>query len=352
MALSLGACQTTEKKQAGVLAWPGPDDARFFWEQTIVSSSDVVAETQAQRLRRMATGETTSGHSLQKPWGVAAHDGRIYVTDTIARRVHVFDMRGKKYSMIGDSGVGSLAKPLDLSVDQSGKVYVCDNAGRRVVVFDADGKYLRSVGSAEILQKPSSVSVNKDGSRIYVVDTGGVSSDKHQVVIFDAAGNVVKKVGTRGSGPGEFNLPISVATNSANGNFYVVDGGNFRVESFTADGTYIKSFGDIGRNSGQFARPKAIAADRNGNLYITDSAFANFQIFDPDGRLLLDVGGRGGEGLGGQFMLPAGIAVDATDGRVYVVDQFFPKVDVFRPVETAEGRTPRAGDTKAAEAKK
>ena len=87
---------------------------------------------------------------------------------------------------------------------------------------------------------------------------------------------------------------------------------------------------DDGRQSGQFSRPKEIAADPQGNLYVVDTAFGNFQVFDPEGRLLLDVGARGSSDGPAKFMLPSGIAVDA-DARVYVVDQFFRKVEVFRP---------------------
>jgi DNA-binding beta-propeller fold protein YncE len=351
LALTLGACATDQKKQtAQALVWPSPDDARFYWEQTLTGSGDLMEETQQQRLRRMATGETTAGHALQKPWGVAAFDGKVYVGDTISRRVHVFDMRGKKYSTIADQGVGALAKPLDMTTDGNGLLYVCDNAGRRVVVFDTEGKFVRSIGGN--LQRPSGVAVNKDGSRIYVVDTGGVTSEKHQIVMFDAAGKELGTIGTRGSAPGQLNLPLSVTYSVANDHIYVVDGGNFRVSEFAADGAFVKAFGDIGRSSGQFARPKAITSDRDGNVYVTDAAFGNFQIFGPDGKLLLDVGGRGASGQGGEFMLPAGITVDKSDGRVYVVDQFFPKVDVFRPASTAEARVPRPASGDQKEAKK
>ncbi|PWC56260.1 hypothetical protein TSO221_02345 [Azospirillum sp. TSO22-1] len=345
LALTLGACATEQKKTTQqTLVWPAPDDARFYWEQTLTGSGDLMEETQQQRLRRMATGETTAGHALQKPWGVAAYDGKLYVGDTVARRVHVFDLRSKKYATIADSGVGALAKPLDMTTDGNGLLYVCDNAGRRIVVFDAEGKFLRSIGNSGALQRPSGVAVNKDGSRVYVVDTGGVNSEKHQVVMFDGQGKELGVIGSRGSAPGQLNLPLSVTYNVANDHIYVVDGGNFRVSEFAADGRFVRAFGDIGRNSGQFARPKAITSDREGNVYVTDAAFGNFQIFDKDGKLLLDVGGRGASGVGGEFMLPAGITVDKFDGRVYVVDQFFPKVDVFRPAGTPEARAPRPGD--------
>jgi hypothetical protein len=76
--------------------------------------------------------------------------------------------------------------------------------------------------------------------------------------------------------------------------------------------------------------------DPQGNIYAADAAFGNFQIFTPDGQLLLFIGSRSTRPGPAQYMLPAGIDVDE-DGRVYFVDQFFRKVDVFRPAALAKG---------------
>jgi len=174
------------------------------------------------------------------------------------------------------------------------------------------------------------VAVDNERNRLYVVDAGGVDSPDQRVRVLDlVTGKLLFDIGKRGSEPGEFNLPRDVAI-GGKGQLYVVDGGNFRVQVFDADGKFQKVFGAIGRQSGQFSRPKEIAVDPQGNLYVVDTAFGNFQIFDPEGRLLLDVGIRGSRDAPATFMLPSGIAVDA-DARVYVVDQFFRKVEVFRP---------------------
>jgi DNA-binding beta-propeller fold protein YncE len=97
-------------------------------------------------------------------------------------------------------------------------------------------------------------------------------------------------------------------------------------------------FGQVGRNTGHFARPKGIATDSAGNVYVVDSSFGNFQIFNDKAELLMFIGERGERNMPGRYMLPAGIAIDE-DGRVYIVDQFHRKVDIFRPanVETDKG---------------
>ena len=78
-----------------------------------------------------------------------------------------------------------------------------------------------------------------------------------------------------------------------------------------------------------------MAIDRDGNVYVVDTAFGNFQIFNPDGELLLFVGERSERDGPARYMLPSGIAVDE-DGRVLVVDQWFRKIDVYRPVGLPE----------------
>ena len=154
-------------------------------------------------------------------------------------------------------------------------------------------------------------------------------------MVFDGkSGDHLFDIGKRGTENGEFNLPRD-ATIAPDGSVYIVDGGNFRVQKFTADGKFISTFGAIGRQSGQFSRPKEAATDKDGNVYVVDAAFGNFQIFNSEGQLLLSVGNRSNTDGPAKFSLTAGIAVD-DDGRVYMVDQYFRKVDIFRPAALAE----------------
>lgn len=315
---------------------PPPEKARFIYERTLRTSFDVQEQTAMQKLKTFATGSVGSGYGLQKPYGVAAYHGRVYVSDTVQRVVMMFDVPGKAFHIIGRDGPGQLAKPIGIDIDRNtGNLYVADNTAKRVVVFDKNGNYLRAIGGSEYFRRPSGVAISPDGSKVYVVDTGGVDSQEHHLYIFDAfSGEHLKTVGSRGTDKGQFNLPLQAAT-APDGTVYVVDGGNFRVESFFPDGRFKAAFGAIGRRSGQFSRPKGIAADNEGNIYVVDAAFGNFQIFNPQGKLLLFVGARGFDGKPGEYMLPAGIAVDG-DGRVYMVDQYFKKVDVYRPATMAE----------------
>ena len=316
---------------------PAPEEARFIYERSLYSSADVLKENKNATMRQLLTGESaSSAEGLGKPYGVAVFQGRVYVSDTAQRSVVVFDIPGQRFFRIGEEdGSGKLTMPIGLDVDGKGNLYVADNSAKLVKVYDMDGKFLRTLaGDGTWFERPSGIAVDSEGSKVYVVDTGGVNSDHHRVRVLNGqSGEHLFDIGKRGTGPGELNLPRDV-TIGLDGLLYVVDGGNFRVQVFQPDGTFLKTFGSVGRQGGQFSRPKEAAVDPQGNVYIVDSAFGNFQIFNTTGQLLLSVGSRSESDGMAKYMLPSGIAIDG-DGRVYIVDQFFRKVDVYRPAKLA-----------------
>jgi DNA-binding beta-propeller fold protein YncE len=73
----------------------------------------------------------------------------------------------------------------------------------------------------------------------------------------------------------------------------------------------LSTIGSHGDAYGQFARPKGIAVDPDGKIYVVDAAFENVQIFDGNGNLLLFFP-EGGAKSAVSLVLPAGIAIDST----------------------------------------
>lgn len=335
----LAACAPIQEKAAAdkpdlLIYPPPPDEARYVYEQTIYGSADVTPRSQDAALKRALTGELERSEGLVKPYAVTVHRGRVFVSDSADRFVKVFDVPEGRYFKIGDDPTGPLTKPLGLDVDAAGNLYVADGTAKTIMVYDRDGKYLRRIGGPKVFDRLSSVTVDAAGARVFVTDIGGVSSDQHKIHVFDInSGAQLFVLGKRGIGPGEFNLPRDVAIGS-NGQIYVVDGGNFRVQIFDRSGKFMSSFGSVGKQLGNFARPKEIATDPAGNVYVVDAAFGNFQIFTAEGDLLMFIGERSERDGPARYMLPSGIYVDE-DGRVYMVDQWFKKIDVFRPADLA-----------------
>jgi len=360
--LGLAGCAEVHEaggfKPARELVYPSPpEEPRFVFERMIRGSADVVPEEADSALKRLLTGDQNLGSTgMAKPYAVAVHRGRIFVSDTVARVIKVYDLPEGRFFQIGQVDQNGeqlklnerLTKPIGISVDGSGNLYVADTTAKYIMVYDRDGKFLRKFGGPDFFDRLSSVKVDKKGERAYAVDIGGVSSEHHRVRVFDAqTGKHLFDFGKRGSGDGEFNLPRDVAIGKDN-QLYVVDGGNFRIQVFDKEGKFLKTFGSVGKTMGSFGRPKEADTDSAGNLYVIDAAFGNFQIFNPQGELLMFIGERAEENGPGRFSLPSGITVDE-DGRIYVVDQMFKKVDVFRPYKLGEhdGYFGKWGTTKA-----
>ncbi|MBF0421161.1 MAG: hypothetical protein HQL78_13475 [Magnetococcales bacterium] len=350
----LTGCVTTPKGGGDLpeLVFPSPpDQARFAYERSIFSSADSQPKesTATSELKSMLAGKSeVSGEVLGKPYGVAVYKGVVFVSDTVHRSVMRFDPARGLYSEIGKKETGTLMKPMGLSVDAKGNLYVMDSTSKRIMVYTNEGDFLRSIGKREEFEHPSSVAVNPEGTRVFAVDTAGPRSkpEFHRIRVYDGInGNFLYDIGRRGDGDGEFNL-LRDATIGKDGLLYVVDGGNFRIQVFKQDGTFVKKFGEVGRHLGQFARPKGIATDSQNNLYVSDASHGNFQIFNKDGQLLLFVGDRGKETERAKYLLPAMITVDE-DGRVYIVDQGYHKVDIYRPISlnTKDGFLGKAYET-------
>ncbi len=335
LAVFLVACASTTQQTLEIEppVYPGPPEKpRFIYEMSLINSSQVVVEDEKTKLRRMLTGEAVTGKSFAKPFDVCACNGKVYVSDTVRRLVMVFDFPGGRYYEIGETEPGALTKPLGMTTDDDCNLYVVDATASRVIKYDQTGQFVSAFGGTGSFDRLSHIAVDPEGTRLFAVDTGGVSSKRHHVRVYELpTGKHLYDIGSRGDKEGQLNLPRDIIL-TPDGLLYVVDGGNFRVQVYKKDGTFVRTFGQVGRHFGQFSRPKGIATDNNGNIYVSDAAFGNFQIFSPEGRLLMYIGNRSNINGPGKYLLPAGIDVDE-DGRIYFVGQFFRKVDIFRPFD-------------------
>ena len=166
---------------------------------------------------------------------------------------------------------------------------------------------------------PFGIAFDAQGN-IYVAD-----ANNHRVQKFDASGDYQTQWGSHGTGPGQFQYSNGIAVNSS-GIVYVADLWNHRVQMFTTNGVYIGHFGSYGTGNGQFANPNNLALDGAGNVYVVDGNNHRVQKFTSAGAYVTKWGGLGTSN--GRFQYPRGIAVDAA-GFVYVVDMVNYRVQKF-----------------------
>jgi len=306
----------------------------------------VVVFNEAGDFVREMGGFGTTGGKLNKPSAIVIDSvGTVDVTDTGNNRVAQYYGNGAFIQVIGanvnktkveagapaaernrctaasgdvcqagtaGSGDGQMAEPIGITTNLGQSFYVVERANNRVEKFSTQGEFLAKFGGLGSgdgqLKEPTAISYN--GSLIWVADTGN-----NRIEAWTTSFAYSRRYGKEGSGQVEFKKPVAIEAD-AEGNVYVGDTGNKRVQQITRGGDFITQFGS---GEFEFGNPGGITLDSHGSLWLTDTTKDQVQQW-LTGSFLYASSRIGSHGTGnGQLIHPGDVALDGK-GNVWALD--------------------------------
>ena len=282
------------------------------------------AESKSQKNKNWFTdllfGKKSTG--LVKPMSVfAINPDTFWVADQGTGSImHVFNQVGE-ITQLRNKNIKDLPSIVGSCIMPDKKILFTDSKLNKIFQVLPGDKELYVLNDSILLEQPTGIAYSPVNKQIWVVETKA-----HRVTVLNEKGEIIKKIGERGSEHGQFNFPTNIWIDNL-GTVYVVDAMNFRIQLFNQDGEFISTFGEIGDASGYFARPKGVATDSFGHIYVTDALYHAVQVFDRTGKLLSVFGSQGQEKE--QFWLPIGIYIDSNN-FIYVADSYNSRVQIFK----------------------
>jgi peptidylamidoglycolate lyase len=305
------------------------------WNQPVTG----VAVDNPNRIFVVSSGEqiTEPGSLILGPDGIPLNPVRDYSAPVIQKPSHknlilVVNADGKvieDWSQWNDSVI--LPHSVEFNpYDPEKHVWLVDREGDQILEFTNDGKRLvMHIGEKGVpgtdhyhFGRPASLLFLPDGS-FYVAD----GYDNARIVKFDKNGKYLLEWGTKGTGPGQFNLVHDVAVD-AHHRIYVADRSNNRIQIFTETGKFLGQWRNI-------RSPSHLTMTKDGYLWVTAGVGNRLAKFDLNGKRMTYWGMYGR--FAGGFDDPHTIDVDPA-GNLYVVEVYNNRVEKFVPRDDADKR--------------
>jgi sugar lactone lactonase YvrE len=333
------------------LVWPGPPDiprihyVDFFAGMKIDRTQATQTKKKKQGWMDRMAGAPEGDEKQQKllkdfpyqligPYGVGVDSkGLVYVADQKMGAIFIFNTETRDVQLIKNNVDAKFAWINGVAIDDNDRLFVSDGQLGHVLVFNPEHKQEGMI--REGMVAPNGLAIDTENRLLYVVDT-----DQDQVLVYDADSyKLLRRIGKAPTkkhtltSPGDFAKPTNVALDSE-GNVYVTDTLNDRVEIFDAAGIFISTFGKNCDSTGCFQRPKGIAVDADGNIWVADSVMDRLQIFNNKGEVLMAIGSHGNRPS--QFSDMVGLGYDKKRNRVFTTEQYPGRMQEFRYVTEKE----------------
>lgn len=210
------------------------------------------------------------GHTLVSPVGVAVSGERTFIADSFLNLMFILD---GDLSLIAT--VEGLQRPTAMAwSDRRSQLYVAETHAHRLQVYDGDGKHLKTIGERgdgpAQFNFPTHLAVGEDA--VYVNDTMNF-----RVQLLTLEGSFITMFGSHGDARGYFAQPKGVAVDSQ-GHVYVAESLAGRLQLFDRDGQFLMEFGEQGGGPGGFELPAGLAMHED-RLYVCDSHNGRIQVF-------------------------------------------------------------------------
>lgn len=234
--------------------------AVFVFDQV---AGKLLVWTEAQEYRNFVT-----------PIGIVeGANGQVLVADAELGRVFRLDRDGKP---LGSFGKDILDRPTGLARDaQRGRIYVADTHAHDIKVFDDEGRLIDVIGQRGEeegnLNFPTHLAFA--GDKLYVTD--GMNA---RVQIYDSDGKSSGGFGRRGLYIGNMTRPKGITVDTA-GNIYVVESFYDNLLVFNSKGSFLMPIGGTGKEIGQFYLPSGVWSDRQDRIYVADMFNGRIVIF-------------------------------------------------------------------------
>ena len=225
---------------------------------------DAMVETAKKRLKEIESDLSSKHISFDSDSTLLdkiSRFGEITVCNSIDSCLPVVDYRDKVRPVVSvgseGSSEGQFLNPWGVVfANKTNNIYVADQCNNRVQVFDKDGKYLFKFGDMDgpgKMKSPLCIAIYKE--KVFVTQLQGV-------LVFDLKGNFIFQIGNTGSGEGQFNNPCGITVNEYNGDIYVCDSSNDRIQIFSENYSFKSQFG-----KGTLQYPTDIQLTRD-NIYV------------------------------------------------------------------------------------